>query len=280
MFKTKEISDFYKNHSFNLFYKSLHEKAFKDSKEILKLIEAEISKLTSGDELILNDIYLLKQILLFHNSLMLLWEDIYQEKYSSSWNNLQTCFDRLRNINKFSLNNQKTKELDFFEKQLLIIEKLYPYNIFMSMGMETSLFECSICGKNIDSFECEHDICELYYGEMAFGIAKEITDINHISVVENPMDKRCVVQYHDNGHQFKGLQFLNKQLISNQLTPITIYDADETPRKILNDNYIKLERNEKCFCGSDKKFKKCCMNKEYTEEKHIELIVNHEFKLW
>lgn len=280
MFKTKEISDFYKNYSFNLFYKSLHEKKFQNSKDNLKSIEVEINKLTSNDELILNDIYLLKQISLFHNSLISLWEDIYQEKYSNSWNHLQTCFDLLRNINKFSLNNQKTKELDFFEKQLLIIEKLYPYNVFMSMGMETSLFECSICKKNIDSFECEHDIGELYYGEIAFGIAKDITDINHISMVENPMDKRCVAQYSDDGHQFKGLQFLNKQLISDQLTPITIYDADETPRKILNDNYIKLERNEKCFCGSDEKFKKCCINKKYTEEQHIELIVKHKFKLW
>lgn len=280
MFKTEKISNFYKNHNFNLFYKSLHKNKFENAKETLKSIENEITKLNSDNELILNDIYLLKQILLFHNSIISFWEDIYQEKYSSSWNHLQTCFDTLRKINKFSLNNQKTKELNFFEKQLLIIEKLYPYSIFMSMGMETSLFECSICGKNIDSFECKHDIGELYYGEMAFGIAKEITDINHISMVENPMDKRCVVQYPDDSHQFKGLQFLNKQLISNQLTPITIYDADETPRKILNDDYIKLKRNEKCFCGSDKKFKNCCINKEYIEEKHIELIVNHEFKLW
>ena len=150
----------------------------------------------------------------------------------------------------------------------------------MSMGIETSLFECSICRKNIDSFECEHDIGELYSGEIAFGIAKDITDINHISIVENPMDKRCVVEYPDHGHQFKGLQFLNKQLISNQLTPITIYDIDETPKKILNDNYIELARNEKCFCGSKKKFKKCCINKKYNEEKDIELIVKHDFKLW
>jgi len=280
MFRTHEINNFYIKNNYNLFYKLLHEKQFQKSKEILNLLEIEINELISADELILNDIFLLKEILFFHNSLISLWEDIFQEKYSSSWNHLQTCFDRLRNINKFSLNNQKTKELDFFEKQLLIIEKLYPYNVFMSMGIETSLFKCSICGKNIDSFECEHDIGELYYGEMAFDIAKDITNINHVSMVENPMDKRCVVQYPDDGHQFKGLQFLNKQLISNQLTPITIYDADETPRKTLNDNYIKLKRNEKCFCGSDKKFKNCCINKEYIEEKHIELIVNHEFKLW
>lgn len=99
-------------------------------------------------------------------------------------------------------------------------------------------------------------------------------------MVENPMDKRCVVQYEDNGHQFKGLQFVNSQLLSNQLTPITLYDADETPRKKPNKNYVELKRNEKCFCGSNKKFKKCCINKKYIEAQHIELIVHHEFKLW
>jgi len=271
MFKTQETNDFFKQNGLNLFYKSLHEKKFQESKKIIKSIEVKMDKLTSTNELILNDIYLLKQILLFHDSLIYFWEDVYQKNYSSSWNHLQTCFDLLRNINKFSLNNQKTKELDFFEKQLLIVEKLYPYNIFMSMGMEISLFECSLCKKNIDSFECEHDKGELYHGEIAFGIAKDMTDINHISMVENPMDKRCVVQYPDDGHQFRGLQFLNKELMSNQLTPITIYDVDETPRKKINDSYIKLGRNKKCFCGSDKKFKNCCINKKYIEEKHIEL---------
>lgn len=280
MFRTKIINDFYQANHFKWFYKNLHELKFQDVRNILTSIENESNQLTAQDEFVLNDMFLLKQILLFHFSLLSMWEDIYQKKYSSSWNHLQTCFDTLRKINKFSLNNQKTKELNFFEKQLLIIEKLYPYKIFMSMGIETSLFECSICGKNIDSFECEHEIGELYYGEMAFGIAKEITSINHISMVENPMDKRCVIQYPDDSHQFKGLQFLNQQLLSNQLTPITIYDADETSRKILNKDYIKLKRNEKCFCGSGKKFKKCCIDKEYMEEHHIELIVNHEFKLW
>ena len=28
-----------------------------------------------------------------------------------------------------------------------------------------------------------------------------------------------------------------------------------------NEKFVMLKRNEKCFCGSDKKFKKCCINK-------------------
>jgi len=280
MFRTELITDLYQVNSFKLVYKNLHEKKFQNAKKNLALIKNEIQKIISQDELVLNDIYLFNQILSFHTSLITTWEEIYIKKYSSSWNYLQNCLDSLRNINKFSLNNQKEEVLNFFEKQLLILEKLYPYNIFMSMGMEVDLYECSICGNDIDSFECEHDIGELYYGKIAIGIAKGIRDINHVSMVEKPMDKRCVVQYDDNGHQFKGLQFLNQQLLSNQLTPITIYDADETPRKKFNEDYVKLERNEKCFCGSNKKFKKCCINKQYIEEQHIQLIIKHELTLW
>ena len=32
------------------------------------------------------------------------------------------------------------------------------------------------------------------------------------------------------------------------------------PKPIINKNRIK--RNDPCFCGSNKKFKKCCMNKK------------------
>ncbi|WP_122892930.1 YecA family protein [Arcobacter peruensis] len=280
MFRTELITNFYQENDFKSIYKNLHEKKFHNAKNNLSLIENKVQKFISQDELVLNDIYLINKILSFHTSLITMWEEISIKNYSNSWKYLQDSLDSLRNINKFSINNQKEKVLSFFEKQLLILEKLYPYKIFASIGWEVKMYECSICGNDIDSFECEHDKGELYNGEIAIGIANDITDINHISMVENPMDKRCVVEYDNEAQQFKGLHFLNKKLLSNELTPITIYDIDETPRKKPNEEYVKLARNEKCFCGSNKKFKKCCITKQYIEEEHIELIIKHEFTLW
>ena len=280
MFHTKLVNQLYDENKFSFFYKKLHQKNFIKSRSILSDLSNQIEIIETEDELVLNDIYLFKVIISFHNSLVSLWEDITNQKYSSSWIFLQNCFDNLRTINKFSLNNKKNKSLNFFEKQLLVLEKLYPYKIFASIGWEVLYYECSICKNDIDSFECPHNIGELYSGKMAIGIAKEITDINHFSMVENPLDKRCVVQYEDDSEYFKILQYMNKMLTLNKLTPITYYDIDESPRKIHNKDYMKLERNEKCFCGSDKKFKRCCINKEFIEEKHIELIVDIEFKLW
>ena len=36
------------------------------------------------------------------------------------------------------------------------------------------------------------------------------------------------------------------------------------PKPVINENRIK--RNDPCFCGSSKKFKKCCMNKVKESE--------------
>lgn len=38
-----------------------------------------------------------------------------------------------------------------------------------------------------------------------------------------------------------------------------------------------LNRNEKCFCGSNKKFKRCCIDKEFEEKDHAELILGYSF---
>jgi len=280
MFHTKLINDIYNKNVFSLFYKKLHQKNFIEAKAILNNLGKNIDNIDSKEELILNDIYLFKIVLTFHNSLVSLWEDIFNQKYSSSWIFLQDSLDALRTVNKLSLNNKKNKALKFFEKQLLTLERLYPYKIFASVAWEVSFYECSICKKDIDSFDCPHEIGELYNGKIAIAHAKEITQLNHVAMVENPSDKRCVVQYDDNSKQFKILQYLNKMLILNKLTPLTYYKIDETPRKLLNKDYIQLERNKKCFCGSNRKFKKCCINKKFIEEKHIELIINPEFKLW
>lgn len=280
MFRTKEIEGFYKEINLKIIYKCLHDKQFNIAKDDLAKIKASVNELSSQDENVLNDIYLLKKTLSFHGFLISTWEEIYEKRYSSSWDSLQNSLDSLRDLNKFSLHNEKTHVLNFFEKQLQILEKIYPYNVFFSMGLEVAVYECSLCGKNIDSFECEHEISELYSGEIAIGIAKGTTDIDHISVVENPKNKRCVVEYSDESHQFKGLQYLNEQLRLNKITPITLYDVDETPRKVPNRQYVKMPRNESCFCGSNKKFKKCCIDKEFTEERHIELIINHDLRLW
>lgn len=40
---------------------------------------------------------------------------------------------------------------------------------------------------------------------------------------------------------------------------------------------MKIGRNEPCYCGSGKKYKKCCLNKENNNNNSIE---NHDIELY
>lgn len=273
MFNTTEVSQLYASLEFNLYYRYLNNCSFKNTVIELNKLEAIINDYTTQDEIILNDLYVLKKVINFYMSLSKYWENIYNGLYSESWSSLQDCLDLLRTIKKFSLNN-KLYKLELYENQLLDIEKMYPYRIFFSMGMEVELYECSICNKDIDSFDCPHEIGNLYNGEMAYGIAKDITNIDHVSAVENPRDKRCVPVYENNSGAFKGLKYINDLLIHKRIFP-TRFFIEISKRTISNPEYKKIGKNEKCYCGSNKKFKKCCIDKKYIEQDHFE-IVNKE----
>jgi preprotein translocase subunit SecA len=34
------------------------------------------------------------------------------------------------------------------------------------------------------------------------------------------------------------------------------------PRELKNSNKLKVGRNDPCYCGSGKKYKKCCLDKD------------------
>ena len=270
MFNSNEINELYSSLDFNIYYKYLNNCSFKNTKYELEKIETIINGYNTKNEIILNDLYVLKRIINFYNSLSRYWEHIYNSKYSDSWSSLQDCLDLLRTIKRFASNNRLYK-LEKYESLLLDIEKIYPYRIFSSMGIEIGFYECSICNKDIDSFDCPHEIGNLYKGEMAYGIAKGISSIDHVAMVKNPQDKRCVVAYEDNSAAFKGLQYINNLLINRHIFP-TKFFIEISKRRVNNSEYKKIGKNEICYCGSNKKFKKCCINKKYIEQDHFEII--------
>lgn len=221
----------------------------------------------SKNEAFLNDIFVINRyidLLLNYGSL---WEKITANQFSSSWDSLQNCLDLLRLIKIFSKIN-----VEFFENQLLKLERLYPYNIFFSIGATVEYFECSICGLDIDSQECIHMRGNLYGGVMANGIARNITELNHVAMVTNPEDKRCVVKYEDSGEQFKLLRFLSSLITSGKLRVSDFGSLLFSKKMRLNPEFIPLGRNAPCFCGSGKKFKKCCISKKYVEGDHVDIV--------
>lgn len=250
---------------------SFNNKYFHEGQENIKqlreiLLEA-IQYDGSKNEEFLNDIFVINRYIDLLFNYGLLWEKITTDQFSSSWDSLQNCLDLLRIIKKFSRIN-----VEFFENQLLELQRLYPYNIFCSIGATVEHFECSICGLDIDSKECKHMRGNLYGGEMACGIARNITELNHVAMLTNPADKRCVIKYEDSGEQFKLLRFLSSLIVSGKLRISDFGNLLFSKKMRLNPEYITLGRNALCFCGSGKKFKKCCISKKYVEGDHVDIV--------
>lgn len=219
-----------------------------------------------AEEAFLNDLFVLDRYIDFLGVYGLTWLRIIDGKFSVSWQSLQDALSLLRLIKKFSNVN-----IDFFENQLLSLEKIYPYGVFMSIGAIVKRIECSICGQDIDSFACCHRRGHLYRGEMACGIIKEIERLDHVSVVEQPEDKRCVVEYDDAGEQFRIVRFLAEQISSKHLS-LSAINLVFSKRTDPNPECVNSGRNAPCFCGSGKKFKKCCFDKQFIEHGHVDIV--------
>ncbi len=216
---------------------------------------------------VLNDIFILEIYITFFRSYGRLWRKISAGNYSESWRTLQDANDSLRLIRRCS-----GLTLTPLVEQLAALESLYPYKIFSSCGFVVERFECSICGNDIDSFECSHRKGELYRGRMAYGIAKNILDIDHIAFVKNPADKRCVVTIADDAPGFSGVRYLGEALNRRHFSVSNFGGVAWGKKRVANSEYVLPGRNDPCHCLSGTKFKRCCIDKEFREIDHAEIL--------
>jgi len=222
-------------------------------------------------ERVLNEFYVMNRLTDMLAAYSEVWSKILKSEFSSSWHSLQDAINFLGQTKSLS-GCPQSHLLDFFENQLVELEKLYPYNVFFSVGIVVDWFKCSICGKDIDSFDCPHTVGELYWGQVAHGIAQNITEMDHVAMVLHPEDKRCVVKYDDDGDQFKAIRFLSELIRLRKMELLHFGKLEFSKKIIKNQDFRRMGRNEPCFCGSGKKFKKCCITKHLLETDHVDIV--------
>lgn len=250
---------------------AINELRFSDGQSILLNLKNELDaakkNLEADCDNYQNDLWVLERYIDLLARYGSTWNSILDHRFSESWCLLQDSLDLLRLVKKFS-----HIDIHFFEDQLIELERTYPYNVFFSIGAIVEFFECSICGRDIDSQECPHTLGRLYSGAMAYAIAKNVVELDHISMVAHPQDKRCVVSYEDSGEQFNLIRHL-ASLISSKACRIADFGRLQFSKRLRpNPAYRKLPRNKPCFCGSGKKFKYCCITKDRIEGNHVDII--------
>ena len=214
-----------------------------------------------------DDLYVLDRCIEFLAAYGRVWRCIVRAQFSESWVALQDALDILRLIRRFS-----QVDIRFFESQLLELERAYPYNVFFSIGATVERFECSICGADIDSLACPHRKGHLYRGRMAQAIARNFVALDHVSMVIQPKDKRCVVSYDNDGPQFSVVRMIAELVTSGRMRIGRFERLEFSKRRFPTPGHRVMRRNEPCHCGSGLKFKRCCANKAFEERDHVDIM--------
>lgn len=202
-------------------------------------------------------------------SLASYWKYVESEKFHNSWCKLQDALDCLRQLKRFYREDSVT--LSYLTRQLLSIEKAYPYKLFTSCGFIFEGFECSICSQNIDGDECPHIKGNIYSGEMAVAIARKIRELDHISIVEKPKNKRLVVGHDDSSPHFKLFRMLIAEFEHDKCSPLKLSKVQLIETIRIDPGHKRAPRNSKCYCGSGKKYKTCCIKLERTPHIHMSI---------
>lgn len=190
------------------------------------------------------------------------------KNYRQSWDALQDCMSSAIFVGRFTPIVHRLDIPDIIEL-LEDYERLYPYSFFFSSEFVIAKSHCSICGKSMQSPECLHRRGQLYCGEVAVEIVDEIKEFQAICLVENPEDKKCVIESADG----KSLSFdLLEEFLDMNFPWLQRFSITKTIEHKISPDIIMAGRNSPCTCGSGVKFKKCCGKNLYYDHLQCTII--------
>src|SRR5712692_4165283 len=116
-----------------------------------------------------------------------MWIALKDDDPDAAWNHLISAQYAARTaIQAHSVANH----LEGYINHLHILEDvLFPPQGFFSPGMIIEKSKCSICGREYG--ECDHIVGKPYMGEMCIRIIEEVKELQEISLVTEPANKRA-----------------------------------------------------------------------------------------
>ena len=166
----------------------------------------------------------------FLNSLLSslkIWIFLEEKDYKKAWDSLIDSKEYLNIAKKINT----YEGIDNFAKHLEAIENsIFPQRkVYLSSAFTSSIGDCSICNRYF--FECEHLENNIYCGQLCLKINIENIKANHVALVENPDDRRCIVTSYGQGRS-----------IIDSFTLDNIEDKDETQDGIFHGYILTFKK--------------------------------------
>ena len=190
--------------------------------------------------------------------------------YETAWNELDRCDMKISDLEtNFCISDSVFDNFYISEIKADIqrLFPLFPYRIFTSRETIIKREECSICGKTISvRNSCGHKVGKLYMGEIC---CRKVVDMEFLSIniVTKPFDRYAILKMQGQKFDFSLLDY-----IAPRIKPYMEWNYKIEKR--LLPEYKRTGRNDRCPCGSGKKFKYCVREneKKHYEDHYIFLI--------
>jgi len=227
-----------------------------------------------------NEIWCIESILNIQTTYLKAFTQLKNQKYYEAWCSFEQVELALNFLAPhFDINSDEYK-LSFIEKHTKKYQSLYPYKIFMSPEILEKEKKCNICNRVVSIRRpCGHEVGNLYNGQMCCRIVTDM-ELLGIAMVETPLQKYSVPFLSDEktGKSIDHYDYsLLKYLIKRITGPFEDWDYELTSKVYSHNHFSNVGRNEKCPCGSGRKYKKCCLNKEGVEMPHYKFILPKGF---
>lgn len=249
---------------------------YKDN-EKLKSIEANILEnkeiaVSENNQILAKEYWCIQQIFTANKFYINAFNLMKADKFYKSWCDLEKAELKIYFLSKHYDVTSNEYKIAFIKNHITKFQSLFPYKVFFSTELLEKKIQCSICDSIITPRrKCEHVQGEIYNGEMC---SRHITDGEFLglAIVENPVHKYAVAFSANDDNKDTYDYSLLKYLIKRLQSPFNNWDVEMTKRRHPHTNFKYIGRNDKCPCGSGKKYKKCCLKKSGVLMPHAEFI--------
>lgn len=250
------------------FHMELREDILQDLKE-----QKQIA-VYNQEELLANELWCLIEVYNIQKNYLTMFRLLKSGKYEEAWRLMDNIDISMGNLRENFGEGMNSYNLTFINQIIKYYEKVFPDFVYTSREGIIKSEKCSICGKKASlRGGCSHIPGKLYMGELCL---REVTDyeIIGVAIVKHPLDKYAILKLEGKEYNYQVLDYLMGKLDN----PFRPWYVEELKRK--RPEFINVGRNDKCPCGSGKKYKKCCCgtSREYGPHYRITLLGGEEMK--
>jgi hypothetical protein len=226
------------------------------SEDFWKSIEAEReAAVGAGNEQLATEIWCLEQVALIQQHFRRAFRQIKHDEFYAGWCSFERAEIHLGFLRPY-MDWDARFGLNRMAIQIPIFQELFPYKVFLSPGYLIEEARCSICQEVIRLRNaCGHEIGRVYGGKMCGRIITK-AQMLETSLVYNPVQKYSVAFIDGVRYNYGAIKFVADGLVS----PWHGWSYDKRMVKSDEPKFTGVGRNDPCPCGSEKKFKNCCID--------------------